>query len=595
VPKIRPVFRTWVAALCLALAPSSPLVASDFTVELTEENDDLLEEIERSSLSRASLDREDATGTDVVAAAKADYRRILEVLYANGFFDSEISILVNGREAANLSPFAEFATLPSIAVSVSPGPPFVFGRTAIAPVAADTALPDEFTPGERARSSTIRQAVDAGVRGWRDTGHPRAALAGQDLRARHRDAELDVALSLEPGPQLRFGTLEISGTERMDTRRVAKIAALPTGEVFSPKALQDAQRRLVDTGVFRSVVVREKEQNNPDGTIDVTAELQEEKLRRIGGGVEYGSTEGLALSAYWFHRNLLGGGERLRFDAELSQQIEGSEELEYSLGFLFRRPATPRALTDLVLSAVISREENDDFREDQITAEMLFDRQFTDALSVASGLRFTATETDFKPGIRNFVTLGTPVRLTYDVRDFETNAKSGYYLETEVFPFYGMEDAESGVRFALDSRYYLSFGEDERLTLALRGQLGAIFGAESGEVPESFLFLSGGSGTVRGQPYESLGITTPNGTFGGTEFAAATFEMRYELFSNFGVVGFFDIGYVGDGNQDGTHSGAGLGVRYNTPIGPLRLDLAGPVDGDTSDGVQFYFGIGQAF
>ncbi len=572
-----------------------PGSAGEFSLTLAEDDEDLAAQLESSSLSKAALERDDSTGTDVVAAAKADYRRLLEVLYANGHFDTDISIAINGQEATSVSPFEDFAAIPSIDVSVSAGPPFTFGQTDITPVAPGTEIPDEFVVGGPARSSTIRSTVAAGLRGWRDAGHPRAALAGQDLRARHPDRELDVELELEPGPKLRFGDLIVTGTQRMDPRRVRKIAALPTGEVFSPKQLQDAQRRLVDTGVFRSAVLRESEENNPDGTVDVTVEVQEEKLRRIGGGAEYGTSDGVSLSAYWFHRNLLGGGERLRFDAELSRQLEGSEALEYSLGVLFRRPATPRARTDLVLSAVASREDNDDFREDQITAEMLFDRTFTDALSVASGLRFTATETDFKPGIRNFVTLGVPVRVTYDVRDFETNAKSGYFVETELFPFYGTEDAESGLRFELDTRYYLSFGERQNLTFAVRGQLGAVFGAGSGEVPESFLFLSGGSGTVRGQPYESLGIQTQFGTLGGTEFAAASLELRYELQNDLGVVGFFDVGYVGDEDQSDSHSGAGLGVRYNTPIGPLRFDIGLPVAGETNDGVQLYFGIGQAF
>lgn len=582
-------------ALCLGVLVGPPSEAGEFTLSLQEENEDLAGQIENSSLARAALEREDSDPADIVAAARADYRRILEVLYANGYFDIEISIKVNGQEASELSPFAEFAALPNVSATVVSGLPFTFGTINISPIAPETTLPREFTPGAPAQSSTIRSAVDRGVRGWRDVGFPRAALADQDLRARHQVQELDVDLSLDPGPRLRFGAQSVSGTSRIDDERVRDIAAVPTGEVFSPKALTDAQRRLVETGVFRSAVVRESEENNADGTVDVEIEVQEEKLRRIGFGAEYGTSDGIGLSAFWFHRNLLGGGERLRFDAELNQQIDGNEALEYSLSALFRRPATPRPLTDLVLRAEISRDDNNDFREDQVEAEVLFDRTLTDALSFASGLRFTATETDFKPGTQNFVTFGVPLQAVYDVRDFETNAKSGYYIDSEVFPFYGTEDAKNGVRLFLDTRFYQSFGEAQDLTFALRGQFGAVFGASTGEVPESFLFLSGGSGTVRGQPFESLGIDTPRGTFGGTEFAAATFEVRYDLQNNFGVVGFFDFGYVGDESQSDSHSGAGLGVRYNTPIGPLRFDIAGPVDGDTGDGVQLYFGIGQAF
>lgn len=581
--------------LSCAIVGAAPAMAETFTLLLSNDDEELFEQIERTSLSKAALEREDSTGADVVAAAKADYRRILEALYANGRFDTVISILVDGREAASLSPFLEFPNLPEIEVRVETGPEFTFGQTDISPLAPGTELPEEFYSGAQARSVVIRDAVSAGVTGWRNAGHPRAELAAQDLRANHRQRQLDVDLDLAPGPQLRFGELFITGAERMDARRIRKIAALPTGEVYSPDELQDAQRRLVNTGVFRSVALVESGQDNPDGTIDITAELQEEKLRRIGGGAEVGSSDGITVSAFWFHRNLLGGGERLRFDAEINRRLEGNEALEYSLGATFRRPATPLSLTDLVLGAEVARDDNDDFREDRVEVEMLFERIFSDALTVTAGLRFTATETDFKPGTQNFVTFGVPFQTTYDVRDFETNAKDGYYIQTELFPFYGTEDADSGVRFYLDTRFYESFGADDQMTFAVRGQVGSVFGPETGSVPESFLFLSGGSGTVRGQPYESLGVETPRGTFGGTEFAALNLEMRYEMANNFGVVGFYDIGYVGDDSTSDSHSGAGLGIRYNTPIGPLRLDVAVPVDGTTNDGVQLYFGIGQAF
>ena len=110
---------------------------------------------------------------------------------------------------------------------------------------------------------------------------------------------------------------------------------------------------------------------------------------------------------------------------------------------------------------------------------------------------------------------------------------------------------------------------------------------------------------MRGQPYQSLGaevIPGPDGTTietGGMSVANATAEVRYQLREKIGLVGFADAGKVWTdgafGGDSDWHAGAGVGVRYNTPIGPLRFDVAGPVGGDTGEGVQVYLGLGQAF
>ena len=120
-----------------------------------------------------------------------------------------------------------------------------------------------------------------------------------------------------------------------------------------------------------------------------------------------------------------------------------------------------------------------------------------------------------------------------------------------------------------------------------------MFGPTIEETPREYLFYSGGGSSVRGQPYQSLGaeaIVGSDGTTietGGMSVANATAEIRYQLRERIGLVGFADAGKVWtDGSFGGDsdwHAGAGVGVRYNTPIGPLRFDVAGPVGGDTGE------------
>jgi translocation and assembly module TamA len=171
-----------------------------------------------------------------------------------------------------------------------------------------------------------------------------------------------------------------------------------------------------------------------------------------------------------------------------------------------------------------------------------------------------------------------------------------------VKPFLGFGTTDSGVKLTVDGRAYRSFGD--RLTLAGRVQGGAILGAGLLGTPRDELFFSGGGGTVRGHPYRSLGVAVARGfgpqfQVGGLYMAAASVEARVKVTGAIGAVAFFDVGTIGVtdfvDDKGGWHSGAGLGLRYDTGLGPLRLDVAVPVGGDTGDGVQVYIGLGQSF
>ncbi|MBC7156121.1 MAG: BamA/TamA family outer membrane protein, partial [Rhodobacteraceae bacterium] len=126
------------------------------------------------------------------------------------------------------------------------------------------------------------------------------------------------------------------------------------------------------------------------------------------------------------------------------------------------------------------------------------------------------------------------------------------------------------------------------------------FGARLRETPRDMLFYSGGGGSVRGQPYQSLGVFVlrADQKSGGRSFFATSGEVRLDVTEAIGLVGFVDAGFVSPDeflSEGDWHSGAGLGLRYATPIGPIRLDVAAPVSGTTGEGVQIYVGIGQAF
>ena len=600
------------SALVLALSLPLAAQAQEATLALPEgTEDDLRTVLENASLT-LSLEAEGLTSAqDYVAAARADYARLLAALYSEGYYGPVISIVVDGREASTIQPLGAPARIGQVVLSVDPGARFAFGRTAIAPLAPATELPPGFATGEVARSETIEDAVAAAIAAWRDEGNAKAEVASEEIVAVHPEDRLDVAVGIAPGPELSFGSVTVSGNEDVRTARILRIAGIPQGRVFSPEELERAAARLRRTGTFDSVAVVESDAIGPGNTLPIELQVVESLPRRVGFGAEISSVDGLSVTGFWLHRNLLGGAERLRFDAEVSDI--GGEQLgtnsggeDYALGASFARPATFSPDNDLLLAARLSQEDEEDYFLQQFTFDVGITRYATDDLTLSFALGLLAAHEETPIETRDYTLLTLPLSATWDRRDDPRDARSGFYIDAEATPFASITgEAGNGARTYADARLYRTFGQ--RVTLAARGQLGSVFGADREDAPQEFLFFSGGGGTVRGQPFQSLGVEVPDPdapgetvTLGGTSFAGVQLEARVAINETFGAVAFADAGYVDDEpfpSTDGdSQAGVGLGVRYNSFIGPIRLDLATPATGDDRFGaVQVYIGIGQSF
>ncbi len=567
----------------------------------------LVSDAARSALNDASLLRALEAGSapqDYIAAARADYRRLLTALYASGYYGGTISITVDGREAANIAPLDAPNTIREVVITVAPGDQFTFGDVQIFPLPPQTTLLEDLGPRRTAESAEIGAVVQDGISSWRDLGYAKARVADQRIIARHADAKLDVNVALDTGPRLRFGPLSVSGNRNVSDDRVREIAGLPVGEVFSPQEMAAAARRLRRTGTFASVALAEDDQIGPNDTLPISAQLSEANPRRIGFGIELATIEGLTLSSFWLHRNLLGGAERIRVDAEVSGISGETGGIDYRLGGTFTRPATFGPDTDYFLSAEISRQDEPEFLIDKIGVETGFSRILSDDLTVRAAVGVLRAREETELETREYTLFTLPLDATLDRRDDPSNASNGYYLDVNTTPFISTDGEISGVRLYGDARGYVTLGEEEKLTLAGRLQLGSLAGADLNEAPADFLFYSGGGGTVRGQAYQSLGIETVQGletvTSGGASFLGTQLEARYAIRENISLVGFYDFGQVGASAsplEDAEwHAGAGVGLRYNTGIGPIRLDLATQANGDTAgQDLQVYIGIGQAF
>lgn len=569
---------------------------------------DIEKTVRNTSLLSGALAEERISGQDLLAAARADYARILGALYDAGRYSAVIDITLDGIEAAEIAPLDAPEVVRSVVVTVDPGPEFKFSRAAIGPLAPGLNASSAYQRGEVAGTGVIKSEALSGVDGWRNHGHAKADVSGQEIIADHNSNTVDSRIELAPGPVVTFGDLHISGYDRMKPRRLRKIAGFPAGERFDPEKLDTVRKRLRRTGVFSAMTLEEAEVLEPDNSMDISLAVVEQKPRRIGAGFELSNTDGALVSAYWMHRNLLGGGERLRIDAEVSDIGSDTSGRDEELGIRIDRPATITPDTTAYVETKLERMREEEYDSDNASVALGFNHIFrddeSDKLTADIAMEYEVSRVTDANGRTDFRVLSFPTEAIWDKRDEANNAKHGFYLSGEVRPFKGFEGTGSGVRTLGEARVFHSLGENDKFTLAGRARLGTVTGAAIENTPRDYLFFSGGGGTVRGQPYESLGvreISGPDGRIktGGMSIANLNAELRWQVREKIGLVLFADYGEVwaesGFGGDSDWHSGAGVGIRYDTPIGPLRFDVAGPTGGDTGDGVQLYLGLGQAF
>ncbi len=587
------------------------------TFEVRGGGDDLQRLLERASGLWTERETPASGATGLLSRARGDYRRILAALYNNAYYGGEISILLAGREAADLALDSPMPAEVPVTIRVRAGPRFHFGEARIVNAPPPNPRRDDertetiaeaFSPGARANAGAINAASTDAVDRWRHLARPKARESGREVVADHATNLLDAVIVLEPGREARFGRTSVTGGGRVNPGFVAYMADLPQGGRFDPDRVQAAQDRLARLGVFSSIRIEEAPEIAPDGTLDMTVAVADGPARTIGFGATLGTIEGLGVEAYWEHRNLLGRAERLRFEASVASLgvTNSPDEFDYQGAIRFTRPGVINPHTDFISALVARRLDLDAYREQSISASVGLQRTFARGINGEFSLVGTKARFTDVFGHRDFLMLGPLARGDYDRRNDPLNATRGYYLEAEATPFYEAEYGNVAARGYLEGRIYRGLDDDERFVLAFRSKVGVYSGPDERESPPDQLFFAGGAGSVRGYAYRSIGIDVTKsgggeGVGGGRSLVEGSGEARLRLTERWGGVAFVDAGYVFSsstfgGDDSDLRAGAGLGARFFTGLGPLRVDLATPLDRrKDDDAFAVYIGIGQAF
>lgn len=580
-------------------------------IEIENDETDLTSVVSGTSLLIEQQKNGASDRAALVARARADSERLAAALQSEGRFGARIAIEIDGvplKDAlAAMTAEPEEAEPAAVRIAIEPGPAFRLGEmsftqtipTPVEPPMAPASY--GLVAGEPARPAAIKSAIDRIIEAWRAAGYPFPSVAHKEITADHATVEVRITLVIEPGDPAVYGWINVVGSHELSSAKVADYSALQPGKRFNPADLKKSRDRLRKLESIESVRVVEGDALGPDGGIPITLEVSERKPRYFGGTASVSTLDGGELNAYWGHRNLFGEGERLRIDATVSNiGVEGFDRLQFGAGATYTKPGFLDIDTDLFAEFRAEREAPDTYESYAGFVKLGVAHRFNANLngSVAASARQTRVEDAF--GTNTFTLLSLPADLVYDSRDSKLDASRGVHSVSRVTPSFDVASGNAYVASSTHLASYLALDDDRRAILAGRVAFQSVAGASLADVPATDRLFAGGGGSVRGYEYRSLGPTVAGDVVGGLSLVSASLELRLKATPAIGIVPFVDVASVSEDSfptfSDAAYVGAGIGLRYFTALGPLRLDVAVPLtEKDGRDDFGIYVGLGQAF
>lgn len=581
-------------------------VSYTLTFDPGTDDKELKEALENSSQLVQGQEKPVSGDLGLAIRARDDRDRLLAALYEKARYGGTVAIQINGQNLDSLPPDPSFPNgqpVP-VTVTVKPGPVFTLGSVKFEGDAAGLNPADyDLALGTRADSTLIIRAGEKVVNDLREQGRPFAKLTERSVVADHADSTVDVVISAEGGPVAPVGEVSVSGTKTVDPGFVRDFSRLNEGRPYSPEDIRRASERLRQLGVFSSVTIKEAGTLSPDGSIPMKIEVSEGKHRYFGFGAQVSTTDGLGLSGYWGHRNLFGRAESLRIEGSIDRIGETQEldKLDYSAGILFAKPGAFGPASTFTASLKANIQDPDAYRAKILTgaAGATFELSPTDTVSGGGELSWADVDDAF--GSNSYLTAAIPLEYVRDTRDDKLNATEGYRALINAKPSYEIKGQTFFSSFEASASGYRALGDEKRFVLAGKIGAGVLVGGDGlADIPANRRFYLGGGGSVRGYSYQEISPRNANNELtGGRSYVNASVEARIAITDTIGIVPFIDAGTVSASTTpdfSDIRAGAGIGLRYQTPFGPIRLDVAMPLNkypGGTTYGI--YAGIGQSF
>ena len=551
---------------------------------------------------------------------EVDLQRLRKYYFDRGYLSTSATITHVEKDREN--------DTVTIEIAIDEGP-----RTVVESIQLDGTIPPGVAPQERLLEELALKPTDplnkedfdqskaTLLLEMQDAGYARAIVLPQTV-VDAQTHEANITFTLRPGSLTRFGKVTISGEKEVPDYVIRRELTVKEGNRYSVTALGDSAKNLYDLPMLRAVTPRVLNLHAPGGPLDVDFEVIEREPRTGELAVGASSLESVRYQVKWTDRNVLGESEQFSMVAGVSG-IQQALELElfepYVLGY--RNSMTHKLFainnqnidtdpTGVMKSVFDIVDPYPAYDFVTFGGKSRFEHDFSKVLVGALGLelsanRFYDIDNNADPatiaGAEDNILFIQSAGLEWNDRNDDLNPTRGVLVRG------GIDHSNDGilsdvnfVKVLLEGRHYLPLGW--QTVLATRLKVGGIepYGGST-SVPSNVRFFAGGAGSVRGFANNRLGPLDSSGNpIGGNSWIEGSVEARFPITRSWGGVVFVDFGNVFASAlsydlADLRYTG-GVGVRYFTPVGPLRLDVAFVLDKKEGDQTApVYFSIGQAF
>jgi translocation and assembly module TamA len=640
-----------VAAALLMLGAVLPAGAADpqtYRVDIVSTGNGAMDDTLRATSELVSLrSTAPVSPFGLIARARGEVDRLKTVLESYGYYQSAVRITIDGA-ALNSGGLADtLNALPKgtdakVAISFELGPLYHLRR-----VTLDGTIPTSADGAFSLKSGTPAVAADVLAAGSRllttlqERGYAFAKVDPPVAYEDQTEPVLDVSFHVDAGAPVKIGEIRLEGLKRVHERLVRQRLTLHSGQQYSPSAIEAARHDLLSLGPFAAISVQVGTAVDSTGGVPITFVFNERKRHAVTLASAYSTDLGGSGGVKWSDRNVFGNAEQLDIAANLIN-LGGSATtgLGYDTSAKLTFPDFGHRDQSLQLAVGAIKQYLQAYDQKAVTTGATLTRKLSNEWSASVGIT-AAEEQIYQESVNyNYTLVALPLGLSYDSTHLSSpldDPVHGMRNSLNVAPTQslGRPSASFVVSQIKLAGYFdlqhLGFTDPGRTVIAVRALGGLAQGASAFSLPPDQRFYGGGSGTIRGYQYQAVGPRFPDGTpEGGTKIATGTVELRQRFGKNFGAAAFVDGGEVSGfctlpGATTAQAAGAaksppavtpcrdfrvgiGVGLRYYTPIGPIRFDVAVPTrhyapipvttggSYNTQDSnFEIYIGLGQAF
>jgi translocation and assembly module TamA len=630
--------------------PKPSPTALPYKVEFEVRGDDGVESALQESSSLYKL-RQDAPpdGETLVQRVQADFAPLIDALWGAGYYNARVIVSVAGvpleigrvpeRAAARAANAYRNRDLVPVRVTAETGPQFKLRSVGAVEQRTGRPLgPDELPPrvlklgpGDPARAADLRAADARVIDYYRNQSRPLVKAPLPQPVVDHATETMDVAFPVDPGPKAGFGEVSIKGPETFDQSIVRSFIYLDEGQPYTPAALERTRKSVASIPAVGSVRIREGKELDAYGNLPIFVEVTDRAPNLVGFSAGFSTLEGPNGRVYYENRNLFGGAERLRLEgaAFLAPRNNGTRikdigdfmfsDIGARASVSFLKPALDGSRWDFLFDGLVERNRTGGGRFGGYTDRLgggttALRYRVDETLSFQAGLKYERGQTSDSISNVDYQLVGTPLTVRFDNTDKPLDPSQGIRVVATLTPYPNALGSSVGfTRANVAASTYYALDEDANYILAGRVGFGSLFGGPDDlrAIPSNYRFYAGGAGSIRGYRFQSVGPSGPGSlTVGGLSQFDATLEARIKVTQTIGIAPFVDVGGAyrdelpsfrfnkkNESREEGdTRAAAGVGLLYYTGIGPIRLDVAAPLNPRRGDkALALYVSIGQSF